>query len=204
MFSSLSYKAHLVLYHGLARHLPASTMPLGSLWRRIRLWACRPLFVQCGHNVNVERGASIGLRTVCIGSNSGIGINASIGDGTHIGSNVMMGPDVLILTQNHRTSRLDLPMREQGFTPVLPVRIEDDVWIGARAIILPGVRIGTGSVIGAGAVVSRDVPPGAIAVGNPARAVRYRGQSSSPAHATNHRLPAWTEAHTELNRHGVH
>lgn len=190
MFSAMNYKLHLLLYHGLARHLPASTMPLGFLWRRIRSWTCRPLFTHCGENVNIERGASIGLRTVSIGSNSGIGINASVGDGTHIGSNVMMGPDVLILTQNHRTSRLDIPMVQQGFGPVSTVHIEDDVWIGARAIILPGVRIGTGSVIGAGAVVSRDVLPGAIAVGNPARAVRYRQQSSPAAHGVNHHLRA--------------
>lgn len=55
---------------------------------------------------------------------------------------------------------------------VRPVVIEDNVWIGARAIILPGVRIGTGAVIGAGAVVTKDVPPRSVAVGNPARVIR--------------------------------
>lgn len=203
MFSSINYGLHLVLYHGLARHLPASTMPFGSLWRKFRCWVCRPLFVYCGENVNIERGASIGLRTVSIGSNSGIGINASVGDSTHIGSNVMMGPEVLILTQNHQTSRLDLPMVQQGFGPVTPVHIENDVWIGARAIILPGVRIGAGSVIGAGAVVSRNVSPAAIVVGNPARTVRYRHQSSSAAQVADRHLPVWAEEHAEPNQHAV-
>ena len=67
------------------------------MWRAIRYWMCRPMFAQCGQNVNVERGALIGRRTVSIGSGSGIGINARIGKGTRIGSNVMMGPEVLII-----------------------------------------------------------------------------------------------------------
>src|SRR5579875_398820 len=134
-----NYRLHLLLYHAVARHLPASTMPLGFVWRKVRWWVCFPLFAHCGDNVNIERGASIGVRTVSIGSNSGIGINASVGDGTQIGANVMMGPEVLIYTQNHLTSRLDIPMLQQGFSPICPVHIEDDVWIGARVIILPGV-----------------------------------------------------------------
>jgi maltose O-acetyltransferase len=194
MFSSVNYRFHLLLYHGFARYLPASTMPLGFLWREIRCWVCRPLFVHCGENVNIERGASIGLRTISIGSNSGIGIRASVGDGTNIGSNVMMGPEVLILTQNHRIAQFDRPMLQQGFGPVTPVHIEDDVWIGARAIILPGVRIGSGSVIGAGAVVSRDVPRGAVAVGNPARTVRYRHHTSPAIQTPKCQIPEWVES----------
>jgi maltose O-acetyltransferase len=86
----------------------------------------------------------------------------------------MMGPEVLIYTRNHSTSRIDIPMIEQGDTDIAPVIIEDDVWIGARVIILPGVTVGSGSVLGAGAVVSRDVPPYAVVVGNTGRVVRYR------------------------------
>jgi len=166
---------HLFLYNAVGRHLPASTYPGGRLWRAIRYWMCRPLFADCGNDVNVEHGASIGFdRSVSIGSGSGIGINARIGEGTRIGSNVMMGPEVLVFTRNHSTSRTDIPMIEQGFEPVLPVIIGDDVWIGARAIILPGINIGSGCVLGAGTVVSRDVPARAIIVGNPGRVVRYR------------------------------
>src|ERR1022692_3366992 len=63
---------------------------------------------------------------------------------------------------------------ERSSCHTAPVIIADDVWIGARAIILPGVTVGSGSIIGAGAVVSKDVPPGAVVVGNPARIVRNR------------------------------
>lgn len=149
------------------------------MWRRIRYWVCRPLFAYCGENVNVEHGASFAGHTVSIGSNSGIGIKASVGSGTRIGSNVMMGPEVLIYTRNHCISRVDIPMIQQGYTPTAPVSIGDDVWIGARVIILPGVTVGSGSVLGAGAVISRDVPSGAVVVGNPGRVVRYRGLSGA-------------------------
>jgi len=170
-----NYIWHFFLYNAVGRYLPGSSSPGGRLWRAVRYWMCRPLFTHCGDNVNVEHGASIGFhRTVSIGSDSGIGINARIGEGTQIGSNVMMGPEVLVFTRNHCTSRSDIPMINQGFGPVRPVTIGDDVWIGARVIILPGVNVGSGCVLGAGTVVSRDVPARAIVVGNPGRLVRYR------------------------------
>ena len=91
-----------------------------------------------------------------------------------IGNNVMMGPDVCIYVRNHAFDRTDIPMNMQGFAPEKPVVIEDDVWIGARVIILPGVHIGTGAVIGAGAVVTKDVPDYAVVGGNPARILKMR------------------------------
>lgn len=156
LISSTGYAIRLALFslfYGLVRHLPDSTVPGGGLWRLLRYAVCRKLFLGCGENVNIERGAYIGSgRSISIGSHSGIGINASIGRGTRIGSNVMMGRDVLILTTNHRTSSTETPMVYQGYEPTAPVTIGDDVWIGARAIILPGVKVGSGSIIGAGAV----------------------------------------------------
>ena len=70
----------------------------------------------------------------------------------------MMGREVLIFTTNHRTSSTEIPMIYQGCKPTVPVVIGDDVWIGALAIIFPGVKVDPGSIIGAGAVVSKDVP----------------------------------------------
>ncbi len=86
----------------------------------------------------------------------------------------MMGPDVVILTQNHKFDRLDIPMLDQGFKDEQPVTICDDVWIGARVIILPGVTVGKGAIIAAGAVVTKDVPEYAIVGGNPARVIKMR------------------------------
>jgi len=86
----------------------------------------------------------------------------------------MTGAELLIFTSNHRTDRLDIPMGGQGMTESRTVVIGNDVWIGARVIILPGVHIGNGAVIGAGAVVTKDVPDYEIWGGNPARFLKSR------------------------------
>lgn len=128
---------------------------------------------KCGINVNFEKGANFSCDCI-IGDNSGIGIRCEISGPVFIGNDVMMGPEVVIYTTNHEHSSCDIPMRLQGITERKEVIIEDDVWIGRRAIILPGVRIGKGSIVGAGAVVSKTIPPYSIAVGNPARVVKNR------------------------------
>lgn len=86
----------------------------------------------------------------------------------------MMGPDVVILLHNHRFDRTDVPMRFQEFSESEPVIIDDDVWIGCRVTILPGVRIGKGAIIGAASVVTKDVPEYAIVGGNPAKVIKMR------------------------------
>ena len=86
-----------------------------------------------------------------------------------IGEDVLMGPQVQLLTPTHP---LDPRTRREKWEAALPITIGDNVWIGGMAVICPGVTIGEDAVIGAGAVVTRDVPPGMIATGNPARTVR--------------------------------
>ena len=85
-----------------------------------------------------------------------------------------MGPDVMIMTGNHRFSRIDIPMIEQGYSEMKPVTIADDVWIGARVLLLPGTNIGRGSIIGAGSVVKGEIPEFAIVGGNPAVVTGFR------------------------------
>jgi maltose O-acetyltransferase len=133
------------------------------------------MFASCGRDVNVEHGASFApAADIRIGDKSGIGLNAFISGPVVIGKNVMMGPNCTILGINHDIKRTDVPMIEQGYSRPRPPIIEDDVWIGANVTILPGRRIGTGAIIGAGAVVASDVPPRSIVAGNPARVVRMR------------------------------
>lgn len=112
--------------------------------------------------------------TMEIGDRSGVGINARINGKVIIGKDVMMGPECTIYTQNHLFDRLDIPMNKQGVSVEKPVIIGDDVWIGGRVTILPGVHIGNGAIIGAGAVVTKDVPDYAIVGGNPAKILKYR------------------------------
>jgi acetyltransferase-like isoleucine patch superfamily enzyme len=114
--------------------------------------------------------------TIEIGSESAIGRRSEIHcrDATiAIGNHVRIAPETMIMTGNHVFDRSDIPISDQGVTHESVV-IEDDVWIGTRVIILPGVTIGNGSVVGAGAVVSHDVEPTMIVAGVPARPVRPR------------------------------
>ncbi len=90
-----------------------------------------------------------------------------------IGNNVMIAARSSINTVSHHAGRCDMPMSEQGIY-CAPVTIEDDVWIGMHAVVLQGVVIGRGSIIGAGAVVTSDIPPWSIAVGTPARVIKRR------------------------------
>ena len=124
------------------------------------------ILAKCGKNVNIEKDAVFSSK-VSLGNNSGIGIRASISGKTYIGDNVMMGPDCVIYSQNHEFSSIDIPMCRQGFQEEKPVYIGNDVWIGGRVTILPGVKIGNGAIIGAASVVTKDIPDYAIACGNP-------------------------------------
>ncbi|NLE45899.1 MAG: acetyltransferase [Chloroflexi bacterium] len=169
-------------YYGVARSLPPSYAFsfLGRLSKRCRAFACRQFFHATGHNVNIEHGAYFGSGLLVeIGDNSGIGVDCHVPADIRIGHDVMMGPEVLIIgsKQRHRFDDTGMPMRLQGYETASPVVIEDDVWLGARVIVLPGVRIGSGAVIGAGAVVTKDVPAFAVCAGNPARIIRFRNDS---------------------------
>ncbi|MCX5685569.1 MAG: acyltransferase [Planctomycetota bacterium] len=170
----------LALYYTIARHLPRSFSPLSLGAGRLRRFLCRPLFKFMGKSVNIERGAYFGRGdSLSIGDYSGLGVNCQCSGLITIGKEVMMGPDVIILTVLHKTSDPTRSMRSQGAEPDMPVVIGDDVWIGTRAIILPGVTVHRGVVIGAGAVVTKDVPPYAVVGGVPARILKYR--TSDPA-----------------------
>ena len=116
---------------------------------------------------------------ISIGNNSGIGINAFIQGPSSIGDYVLMGPDVQIYTRNHKYDRVDIPMYNQGESEIKKVNIGNDVWIGSRAIILPGVTIGDGAIIGAGSIVTKNVEPYAIVGGNPAKVIKYRNKVNS-------------------------
>jgi maltose O-acetyltransferase len=169
-----------VLYVCLARHLPGSFSRLGlGLTNPFRATLCRFMIKKCGKNIIVEQGAWFG-HDLEIGDYSGLGLNARLdGPGIVIGNYVLMAPDVVILTGNHMHSDITRPMMAQGIETA-PVIIEDDVWIGTRALLLPGIRIGRSSIIGAGAVVAKDIPPFSVVVGNPAKVVRKRDVSPSP------------------------
>lgn len=90
-----------------------------------------------------------------------------------LGDDVIIGPNVVIRASNHKYERKDIPIRQQGHVPG-EIEIGNDVWIGANAVILPGVTIGLGSIIGAGSVVTHNIPEYTVAAGTPARSIKTR------------------------------
>ena len=139
----------------------------------IRLFCGKMILVHCGANAKIGRGAQIS-RDVSLGEDSDIGPNAYLHGTIFIGNHVLMGRDVKIITSNHCSKSTEIPIKHQGWTDIRPVVIGDDVWIGSNVIILPGVHIGRGAILGAGAVVRENVPPYAVMAGNPAYVLKYR------------------------------
>ena len=175
MMSCLLRKIGALLYYGCAKHLPPSFSGIHIGQKVLRGFCGKLMLGFCGKHVNIEQGATFSSK-VSLGDYSGIGVNARINGRCTIGHHVMMGQDVVILTRNHAFERTDIPMMEQGFEEERPVVIGNDVWIGDRVIILPGVTVGDGSILAAGAVVTRDVPAYAIVGGVPARVIKMRNE----------------------------
>lgn len=143
----------------------------------------RQMFGSMGSNVHVDIDFHCEYgKNIHIGDNVIINMNCTFVDNNRIdiGSNVLIASDVKIYTATHSTvySERVVDNWPDGMdidycrTFAKPIRIEDGVWIGGGAIILPGVTIGARSVIGAGAVVTRDVPADSIAVGSPCRVIK--------------------------------
>lgn len=113
------------------------------------------------------------------GKNVKIGYDCHINEnvfiqGAEIGNHIMIAPNVAILNSMHNFDRTDIPMCKQGAAKTINPVIEDDVWIGRSAIIMPGVKIGKGSIIASGAVVTKDVEPYSVVGGVPAKLIRKR------------------------------
>ncbi len=89
-----------------------------------------------------------------------------------IEDDVMMGAGVHIYVNNHRFDRMDIPLIDQGYYPDLKVTLKRGCWIGANAILLPGVTIGINSVVGAGSIVTKSVPDGTVVAGSPAKVIK--------------------------------
>lgn len=178
IFKKISRRVNKWLYFHVAKKMPESFARRGGkLSCRFRVKTAKHFVLSIGKDVNIEKGASVSEDTV-IGDRSGVGINANLHGPVIIGNDVMMGPECIIYTRNHRFDDITVPMRQQGFSDIKQVIISDDVWIGGRVIILPGVHIGRGAIVGAGSVVTKDVPDYAVVGGNPAKILKYRNNSN--------------------------
>ena len=150
--------------------------------RRVLMVVFRPLFAEYGRNFWFDPEGTYSFDNIHVGDNVFLGskpILSATRDKIHIGNNVMFGPEVNIQGGNHTTIykgrfMVDVHDKDKRQEDDLGVIIEDDVWIGTRAVILHGVSIGRGSIVGAGSVVTKSVPPYAIVAGNPAKVKRFR------------------------------
>ena len=162
-----------IIYRWVARFLPCSDSKISFGAKRLRRLCAKHIIAYCGEDVNIEHGALFG-DNVSIGSRSGIGINAKLYGEIVIGENVLMGPECILISTCHEFSRIDIPIIDQGFRDIEKIEIEDDVWLGARVIVLPGVKVGKGVVVGAGSVVTKDIPDYSIVAGVPAKIIKSR------------------------------
>jgi acetyltransferase-like isoleucine patch superfamily enzyme len=139
-------------------------LPFAYIQMKVMRWALMTIFsrVEYRQNLIVGKGSAW---------NWGCWINAM--GGIEIGSNVLIGPYCIIHSANHKFDDITKLIVEQGFKKA-PVKIGDECWIGANVIILPGVSIGKGSVVGAGSVVTKNIPPYSVVVGNPAQILYSR------------------------------
>lgn len=162
-----------------------------SFWYKNHFHNCNEISISMGCNfispqtMNFKGSVNIGERSlfsadggsIVVGEktsfNSNVHINASIGGKIQIGEKCLIGPNVVMRTAGHRFDDPSVPIRQQGHI-VKDIIVGDDVWIGSNAIVLGGVQIGSGSVIGAGAVVVSDIPPMAVAGGVPANVIKFR------------------------------
>lgn len=136
----------------------------------------KEMFAQIGENCYIEPPlhANWSGKHVHLGDNVYANFNLTLVDDTHIyiGSNTMIGPNVIIATAGHPVLP-ELRLKVAQFNA--PVHIGKNCWLGAGAIVLPGVTIGDNTVIGAGSVVTKDIPANVVAVGNPCRVLRSIG-----------------------------
>jgi len=143
---------------------------------RLRLWPLNDGCIELGPRVEIEQNVYIKSAGVLrIGADTFVGNGTTIGcaEAVTIGKDCLIGEYVSIRDNDHVFSAIDRAIREQG-AATAAVCIGDNVWLGAKVSILAGVHIGNGSVIGANAVVTRDIPAGVVAVGIPARVIKQR------------------------------
>jgi acetyltransferase-like isoleucine patch superfamily enzyme len=143
--------------------------------------------LRLGRATVIERDVTLWLGTdkrssIELGERVYVGRNCYLGalEPLRIGDDSLIGAYSYIITANHAISNIAIPVHQQGYT-TQPVTMGRDVWIGAHVVILPGVNIGDKAVVGAGAVVTKSIPPGEIWAGIPAKCIGRRdGGDSQP------------------------
>lgn len=152
----------------------------------------KEMFAEIGDNCHIEPPlhANWGCHHVHFGSGIYCNFNLTLVDDTdiYVGDYCMIAPNVVIATSGHPVLPI---LREHHYVYNIPVHIGKNVWIGSGVQILPGVTIGDNSVIGAGSVVTNDIPPNVVAVGTPCRVVREIGEKDKKYYFKSRELDVW-------------
>lgn len=166
----------LILYYAFAQYLPSSYSAFGGkIYNSFRIFCVKHIFKYCGKISTMERRAYFGNgRNVKIGNGSGIGAYNCLPNNIIIGQNVMLASGVIILNENHAYDRVDIPICKQGYKIYPHVIIGDDCWICTNVIITPGRIVSKGSIVAAGAVLTKDYPEYSVVGGNPAKLIKNR------------------------------
>lgn len=166
---------YLLLYYSIICFLPMQPMPGYRLFYKIRLIVVKRILKFCGDNVIIKNKVDFGNGSrLKVGHRSQLGQNAKLSGKITIGDDVLMGPDVIMMATSHAYDRVDIPINIQGETEEKEIIIGDDVWIGTRVIILPGVIIGSHSIVAAGAIVTKSFEPYSIIGGIPSKLIKKR------------------------------
>lgn len=168
----------IVIFYTLnSLYIPYRFKYLEYLYRKIKEFSAKKLFDYIGQDVVIRPHTKLSyMDRISLGDRSSIGDKSTIvaSGNVVIGKDVMMGPEVMIFSQNHEITDPGIKLIS-GKVLMKKVVIKDDVWIGARAIILPGAIINEGTVIAAGSVVpGKEFPPNVVLGGNPVKIIRYR------------------------------
>ena len=169
---SFKRKVFYLIYNIFAKQLPRTYMPYSFGSKYIRYICVKNFINKCGKNVKIQTGVLLSP-FIEIGDNVEINENVRIRANVKIGNDVLIAPNVQLISLNHEFKSREVSIKYQkeikGF-----IEIEDDVWLGTSAIILANTSIRKGSIVGAGAIVTKDVEPYMIVAGNPALIISKR------------------------------
>lgn|SRR5690606_2652897 len=167
-------KLSLVVYYAFFYHLPHSRyigfMNTWRIWYVSRILKIMSYDKRSIIEPNVYLSNGVGTR---IGRNCRINENVFIQQAI-IGDDVLIAPNCAILSVSHNHQNVDIPIVDQGDSEPNPPIIGNNVWLGRNVVVMPGIKIGDGAIVGAGAVVTKDIPPYVIVGGVPARIIRAR------------------------------
>ena len=165
-------------------------LPSGVIGYALRSRLMKKMFAEMGDNCYIEPPfyANFGGKNVHLGNDVYANFHLTCVDDTHIyiGDHTMIGPNVTLVTAAHPISPT---LREKVYQYNLPVRIGKNCWLGANVTVLPGVTIGDNTVVGAGSVVTKDLPSNVVAVGVPARVLREITENDDKFYRKNKEIP---------------